>query len=277
MVWVKIACHLQYCNLIYSPVQLVTLFFVLQYRHRTQTNMAATCMKLNMMDLTGDSSSFEQYLESFSANNKSLIKISIAGPEYDAMGMEYEDEDDEPEHVPEHRVKTIFGEISALPALGEIVIDPGYYSGDGPSMLDTSRVCWLLSSKKCKVETLRIKDLDVHSDSDVEELALALKGCPSIKALCIEQILVGYRDVKTLLPLMEVIAQLPNLTKLRLVIDAFGNTEASVRYASESLPVLKTGRGLDNVQLEMPMNELSIVNGPEHPVLSNCNDLSAFI
>ena len=114
--------------------------------------MAATCMKLNMMNLSGDSSLFEQYLESFSTNNKSLTKISIAGPEYDAMGMEYEDEYDTPEHVPEHRVKTIFGEISALPALREIVIDPGYYSGDGPSMLDTSRVCWLLSSKKCKVD-----------------------------------------------------------------------------------------------------------------------------
>ena len=238
--------------------------------------MAATCMKLNMMNLSGDSSSFEQYLESFSANNEGLIKISIAGPEYDAMGIGDEDEDNDPEHVPEHRVKAIFGEISALPALREIVIDPGYYSGEG-GMLDTSRVCWLLSSKKCKVETLRIKDLDVHSDSDVEELALALKGCPSIKALCIEQILVGHRDVKTLLPLMEVIAQLPNLTKLRLVIDAFGKKEASVRYASESLPVLKTGRGLGNVQLGMPMNELSIVYGPEYPILSNCNDLSPFI
>jgi len=238
-------------------------------------------MKLNMMNLSGDSSSFEQYLKSFSTNNESLTKISIAGPEYDAMGCMGGDEDeneyDEPERVPEHRVKTIFGEISALPALREIVIDPGYYSGEG-GMLDTSRVCWLLSSKKCKVETLRIKDLDVHSDSDVEELALTLKGCPSIKALCIEQILVGYRDVKTLLPLMEVIAQLPNLTKLRLAIDAFGNTEASVRYASESLPVLKTGRGLGNVQLGMPTNELSVfVVGPEHPILSNCNDLSACI
>lgn len=256
-----------------QPFSYLNLFFVL----KDYTMAAPTRMKLNMMDLTGDSSSFEQYLKSFSTNNKSLIKISIAGPEYDAMCMgeyEDEDEDDEPECVPEHRVKTIFGEILALPALREIVIDPGYYSGDGESMLNTSRVCWLLSSKKCKVETLKIRDLEVDSDSDVEELALALKGCPSIKALCIEQILVGYRDVKTLLPLMEVIAQLPNLTKLHLVIDAYGNSEASVRYASESLPVLKTGRGLGNVQLGMPMNELSI---PNHPVLSNCNDLSAFI
>ena len=222
--------------------------------------MATTCMKLNMMDLSGDSSSFEQYLESFSANNVGLIKISIAGPEYDAMGGE-----DEPEHVPEHRIKTIFREISALPNLREIKIDPAYYSEDG--FLAPSRVCWLLSSKECKIEKLGIKNLEVDSDSDVEALALALKGCPSIEALCIDQIVIGYRDVKTLLPLMEVIAQQPNLTKLRLLFDAFGDEEETSRYVIESLPVLKRGAHLNDV-------ELTTRNGSRdgNPEISNCSN-----
>jgi len=210
-----------------------------------------TITTLYIASLGGNAASFEKYYEKFSTNYKDLIKISIA--------------DGDHHKVPDHRIKAIFREISALPNLREIKIDPAYCS-EFDGFISSTFISWLLSSKDCKIEKLGIKNLEVDSDSEVEEMALALKGCPSIKELCIDQIVVGYRNVKTLLPLMEVIAQLPNLVKVRLAFDAFGKKEASVRYASESLPVLKRGAYLEGAEIKTE---------PGHPEISNCNDLCA--
>ena len=61
---------------------------------------------LYIHNLGGDAASFEKYFEKFSTNYKDMIKISIA--------------DGEHHKVPDHRIKAIFREISALPNLREI-------------------------------------------------------------------------------------------------------------------------------------------------------------
>lgn len=203
-------------------------------------------MKFVIQDLLGQSDSeFEQYLEDFvkgwRINDSFFQKINICGPEYDAMGYGHdEDEDDygyaETERVPEDRLERIFKTIAILPSLREIAISPSYYS-ENDDALATSRLCWLLS-KDSKVETLGIRGLEVHDQADVEKLALAFSTATSIKSLCIDKMYIGYRDVKTLVPLMEALAQLP-MTKIRLVLDSYGKDEATKRYAQESLAVFK--------------------------------------
>jgi hypothetical protein len=221
-------------------------------------------MKFVIQDLLGQSDSeFEQYLEDFGKgwriNDSFFQKISICGPEYDAMGYGHdEDEDDygyaETERVPEDRLERIFKTIAILPSLREIAVSPSYYS-ENDDALAASRLCWLLS-KDSKVETLGIRGLEVHDQADVEKLALAFSTATSIKSLCIDKMYIGYRDVKTLAPFMEawatfgirdvksvaplmkVLAQLP-MTKIRLVLDSYGNNEALKSYAQESLAVFK--------------------------------------
>ena len=112
-------------------------------------------MKFIIQDLLGQSDTeFEQYLENFSTKEswKPENKISICGPEYDAMGYYGHDGDedgynyDEPKSVPEDRLERVFKTIAILPNLREIAIDPGYYCEEG-GMLSSSRVCWLLSKE----------------------------------------------------------------------------------------------------------------------------------
>ena len=142
-------------------------------------------------------------------------KLYICGPEYEYNYAEVEDSfDAEPKRVPEDYVKQMFEAFSDLP-FREVAIDPGYYSENGGDV-EPSRISWLLSSKDCKIETLRIGSLEVKTQQGVEQLALAFKGS-SIRALCIDPLYVGYRDVKTIVPLMEALSELPNLAKVRIV------------------------------------------------------------
>ena len=247
-------------------------------------------MKFRMTEII-DKPGFEQRLKAFKDDtdvgtpspNDYNSKLYICGPEYEyeydyATGdyAEVEDSFDaepEPEIVPEEYVKQMFEAFSDLP-FREVAIDPGYYSEDGGEV-EPSRISWLLSSKDCKIETLRIGSLEVKTQQGVEQLALAFKGCSSLRALCIDQLHVGYRDVKTIVPLMEALSELPNLAKVRIVLDAFDNTEATKRYATESLPVLKKGPCLGDVDI------VSTNTGWEHtrnnPELRNCKNLHAFI
>ena len=249
--------------------------------HRQTKTRSFKIMKFQMTDII-DQAGFEQRLKAYTdsceiGTSDYNSKLYICGPEYDEMGSGYDSDDGEgPKSVPEDHVKQMFMAFSALPFL-EIAIDPAYYSSNEGSV-ETSRICWLLSSKECKVETLRISSLEVKTQADVESLAVAFKNCPSIKALCVDQLHVGYRDVKTIVPIMEALAQLPNLTKVRIVIDAFDNVEATKRYANESLPVLKKGPGLGDVDImSNPRSAFSFGYNRYNPELSNCVELNAYI
>lgn len=236
-------------------------------------------MKFQMTDII-DKHDFEQRLKAFKDDvdvgtpcpNDYNSKLYICGPEYE---YDYEVEDSfdaEPKSVPEEYVKQMFEAFSDLP-FREVAIDPAYYS-ENEGSVEPSRISWLLSSKDCKIETLRIGSLEVKTQQGVEQLALAFKGCSSLRALCIDQLHVGYRDVKTIVPLMEALSELPNLAKVRIVLDAFDNTEATKRYATESLPVLKKGPCLGDVDIVTNTGWEHTRNNPE---LRNCNDLHAFI
>ena len=96
-----------------------------------------------MMDIHYQSD-LKSCLKRFNDQKNETVKLSIRGPEYDAMGI-YEncsgfDDYTEPESVPEAHIEQAFKAISAMPALREVVIDPCYYSEDECDGLSTSRV-----------------------------------------------------------------------------------------------------------------------------------------
>ena len=62
-------------------------------------------------------------------------------------------------------------------------------------------------------------------------LAEAFTNMTSITTLCFDKLLIGYFQVSTLAPLMQALAQLPNLRKLRMAFDALGNDVDSNRHA----------------------------------------------
>eukprot|EP00984_Skeletonema_dohrnii_P013185 scaffold5450_cov103-Skeletonema_dohrnii-CCMP3373.AAC.3 len=192
-----------------------------------------------------------------------MRRLCICGPEYDAMGAEGGDYDiyDETETVPEIHINIFLKHISTLPALREVEFIPDYYSVDG-GMLESSRVCWLLS-KDSKIETLTIGDLMVKNQSDVEKLAEAFSVCTSIKALHIQPLIIGYRDVKTVAPLMKALAAMPNLKKLHICFDAFGEKKATQRYLKESAPILQAATNLQGVEV------LERSHAQHYPALSN--------
>jgi len=178
-----------------------------------------------------------------------MMNLCICGPEYDAMGAEGGDYDiyDETETVPEIHINIFLKHISTLPALREVEFIPGYYSEDD-GMLESSRVCWLLS-KGSTIETLTIGALMVDNQSDVEKLAEAFSVCTSIKALHIQPLLIGYRDVKTVAPLMKALAAMPNLKKLHICFDAFGEKKATQRYLKESASILQAATNLQGMEV----------------------------
>lgn len=63
-------------------------------------------------------------------------------------------------------------------------------------------MCWLLSWDS-KLETLKVVDLDVQNQSEVEKLALHFRPLHRSKPY-IDKLLIGYPDVMTLVPLMQV-------------------------------------------------------------------------
>lgn len=234
-----------------------------------------------MHDLLCDEMEYASQLRKFNDPTSNLAKISkiyIRGPEHETNDLllnDFDDDDsyyEDPECVEDSRVEEIFKAISTLPALREIVIDPNYYSEHKEESLLSSRVCWLLS-KSSKLEALKVQNLEVNTQSEVDKLALAFSTCMSIKTLCIDLLYIGYRDVKTVVPLMQALAQLPNLTQLRLVFDAFCNREATSRYAQESLPILQNASSLQGVTLKPDQRRHGSSLG--YKEISNC-EIDAF-
>ena len=71
---------------------------------------------------------------------------------------------------------------------------------------------------------------------------------------------------------MQALAALPNLRRLQLVIDAFGNEEAAERYAQESLPVLQNSTGLSDIILK-PRSPFCNIAGRTRE-LRNCDRIN---
>ena len=114
-----------------------------------------------------------------------------------------------------------------------------------------------------------MSDLDVHNQSDVEMLAEVFATVTSIKTLCFDKLLIGYRQVSTLAPLMQALAKLPNLKKRRIAFDAYGNDEDSIRHAQEALPMLMESTSLEHVGLKKPQLGRSGSHS-NYPEVGNC-------
>ena len=75
--------------------------------------------------------------------------ITIVGPDVGFGDVEFvgdvDDEDDEPEQLPEHLVERGLRALSGIPTLREMLIYPSYYSSDKGHVLSTSRLSCLLS------------------------------------------------------------------------------------------------------------------------------------
>ena len=141
------------------------------------------------------------------------------------------------------RLEKAFRDISGMPHLRHLKVDPH----DDPDTEFTSplHMSWLLSESD-KLESLSISNLDVHNQEHVDMLALAFSKCTSLKQLEIAQLLIGYRDVTTIVPFVEALAKLP-LERVHLELDAFGAGELAELHAQESLTLLQKVPGLSKM------------------------------
>ena len=173
---------------------------------------------INLAHLTSDE-------EVGRATQTKMTKLELRGPEFDEMGYDmgmYDDPDTEgPPSSPDANVERFFRDIATLPQLQEIAIDPSYYSSES-QQLDVSRVIWLLSPQS-KYTTLRISNLNIMHQTDIDNLTEALTASTSITSLCIDTLYIGSR-VSNIIPFMQSIANMPKLTYLRLVMVAFNKS-----------------------------------------------------
>ena len=190
-------------------------------------------------------------------NLQNQAKIDVCGPQPYAT-------------VSKDRLENAFKDISALPSLQHLMVDPNYGREVKDQVVLPSYVSSLLSQAD-KLETLSIRDLDIHDDADVHQLALAFSECTSLKSLQINYIDIASRDIESLLPLMRALAEMPNLTRLHLVLNAFGDEEQTVRYAKESLPALQDAPGLSDMDLTQYEEGFYRKGAPElkYRILSN--------
>ena len=146
--------------------------------------------------------------------------------------------------APPANIERVFKAIAQLPSLRELSIKYGYYCDiDEPVCVD--RVGWLVAGA-ANLDALRIDSVDLHSQENVVALAEILSKCATLKRLHME-IVVGYRDVTSVAPLMESLSGLTNLTELRLKIDAYGDFVETNRFADEAAPILAACVGAKGV------------------------------
>ena len=71
-------------------------------------------------------------------------------------------------------------------------------------------------------------------------MALAFSKCVSLESVDIDQLVIGYRDVESLIPIVKALVDLPHKkeTDIDLVLDAFDNVEATAKYGDELLSFL---------------------------------------
>ena len=102
-----------------------------------------------------------------------------------------------------------------------------------------SDVC-LLISDATKLEKLKIGPIYLKTQKEVDELALAFSKCVLLKSVEIDQLVIGYRDVESLIPIVKALVDLPHKkeTDIDLVLDAFDNVEATAKYGDDMLSFL---------------------------------------
>ena len=136
------------------------------------------------------------------------------------------------------RLEKGFQEVSKLPYLKEMIIDASYYTDDvGDRMMLVSDVCLLLSDAT-KLEKLKIGPLYLKTQKEVDELALPFSKCVSLESVEIDQLVIGYRDVESLIPIVKALVDLPHKKEMDLALDAFDNVEATAKYGDELLSFL---------------------------------------
>ena len=143
-------------------------------------------------------------------------------------------------------IERVFKAIANLPSLRELRIQYGYYGSDlFEEPVSVERVGWLVAGA-ANLEVLRIDSVDLHVQEHVVALAEILSKSVSLKRLEME-IVVGYRDVTSVAPLMQSLSGLPHLTELLLKIDAFDNFTETFWYADEAAPILAACVGAKGV------------------------------
>ena len=162
---------------------------------------------------------------------------------------------------------------SKSPKLRHIWVDVSYYSEDAEHTISASQLCDLLSCGE-NIETLVVTlgGIDLNSEQDVENLAQTLSKCKSLRNVAFDELVIGYRDVPSVAPLMEALSKLPLLTNLFLNIDAYGDEEQADRYAKESLPILQEApRLVDFIEVENQLPAWMLSSQQHKRKLSNCN------
>lgn len=112
-------------------------------------------------------------------------------------------------------VDRAFRDISRMLSLRRLIIYPYHYSEDKHEVVSSLEMSWLLSDA-IKLEHLDIRNLSINSQEDVAILSAAFAKCTSLKELEVDQLFIGkdeqsHNDVETLAPLMQTLANLPNL------------------------------------------------------------------
>ena len=196
----------------------------------------------------GSDDKFEGQMQDIQDPDRAVTKLVISGPEFDPEFYENDFYDDEggyyhprPEYLSEERIRKVFEAATKQPRLQEVYIKPGDSGVDREPELETSRVCMLLSPY-CKFRTLRISNLLISNQTELEALASAFRPCKSIENLCIMPIYVGRiasRQLISAAPLMHAIKELPKLKRLRLLF-----SQHQREHVDESFQILQGIRGI---------------------------------
>lgn len=226
-------------------------------------------------------------LRDFNYPYNHIQSVTIKGPDCDEIGtygygkqLMHEDGSVYPEGVSDKIMKQVFMSISGMPRLRELLIVPSYYSHDANLTFSSKRICWLLSSQRRTktLETLRVAGIELHNQSEVQELGIAITSCTSLQNICIEPLVV-YEGVNTLRPLTEAMANHGNLTKLRFVINGIWEHKANY-YLNESIRIFNNGTGKVCRGLRYKPPAVVMIGNHQQATwreLSNCDDLHATI
>ena len=147
-------------------------------------------------------------------------------------------------------VDRAFRDISRMQSLRRLIIYPYHYS-ESHEVVSSLHMSWLLSDAD-KLEHLDIRNLSINSQMDVAILSAAFAKCISLKEIEIDQLFIGkdeksHNDVETLAPLMQTLANLPNLNMIHL--EPWGTGGNMTKHTQESFRILKSALGLSDIVL----------------------------
>ena len=170
-------------------------------------------------------------------------------------------------NLPEGGVQKAFEEISALPHLQHLNVEPNAKAtskgGATQHTVSANSVSWLLSKAR-KVETLELKDLQINDQDDVIALAKAIVNCEKLSDFGIEGMFIaGGKDaIKSLDPLFKAITKLDNMKSIHIELKSSPSVDEKHvdELTRSALGVLTGTKGLGEVKLRKKGGTYSLDN-----------------